>query len=174
MEALDARGVLQLQRAVGNGWVNRLVAAGESGAPSVRAVVGAGRGSPLEHSVRSRMEKAFGEDFGRVRLHTDAGASASARSLNAHAYTVGEDIVFQGAAYNPHTSAGRRMLAHELAHVVQQRSGPVLGTPAADGIAISDPSDAFEQEAERVAEELVAPARYETRATATSRSAVSS
>jgi Domain of unknown function (DUF4157) len=155
-DLLDTRAVLQLQRAAGNAWVDRFVVTpAKAEVPAVRDVVGSGRGSPLEHSVRGRMERAFGQDFGRVRLHTGAGATASARSLNAHAYTVGEDIVFQGAAYNPHTNAGRRMLAHELTHVLQQRSGRVPGTPGADGITISDPTDAFEQEAERVAGRLV-------------------
>jgi hypothetical protein len=159
-DLLDTRAVLQLQRAAGNAWVDRFVVTpAKAEVPAVRDVVGSGRGSPLEHSVRGRMERAFGQDFGRVRLHTGAGATASARSLNAHAYTVGEDIVFQGAAYNPHTNAGIRMLAHELTHVLQQRSGPVPGTQGADGITISDPTDAFEQEAERVAARLGRPGR---------------
>ena len=91
----------------------------------------------------------MGHDFGDVRVHTDATASDSARSVNAQAYTVGSDIVFQSGTYAPDTDGGRHVLAHELTHVVQQRSGPVDGTPAPGGIKISHPSDSFEQAAER-------------------------
>jgi hypothetical protein len=77
--------------------------------------------------------------------------------VRAHAYTVGNDVVFQRDLYRPHTTVGRRMLAHELAHVIQQRSGPVAGTPAPGGIKISDPTDAFEQEAERLAARALGP-----------------
>ena len=79
----------------------------------------------------------------------DGKASDSAKAVQAHAYTVGNDIVFQSGHYATETDAGRHMLAHELSHVVQQRSGPVSGTPAPGGIRISDPSDSYEQEAER-------------------------
>ena len=87
-----------------------------------------------------------------MRVHTDGVADAAARSVGADAYTVGSDVVFAAGRYEPDTPVGQRMLAHELTHVVQQRSGPVDGTPTGDGIALSDPSDRFEQEAERTAE----------------------
>jgi hypothetical protein len=103
------------------------------------------------------MEKRFGHDFSAVRVHNDAAATESARSIKAHAYTLGDDIVFQGDAYRPHTQAGMRMLAHELAHVVQQRSGPVTGEPAPGGIKVSAPADAFEQAAERTASRVMSP-----------------
>jgi Domain of unknown function (DUF4157) len=70
------------------------------------------------------MESRFGHDFGKVRIHADTGAAASARALHAHAYTVGSDIAFAPGRYSPHTAPGRRLLAHELAHVVQQGAGP--------------------------------------------------
>ena len=76
--------------------------------------------------------------------------------MNAHAYTVGSNIVFQRDKYDPGSDAGRTMLAHELTHVVQQRSGPVDGTPTAGGIKVSDPSDRFEREAAANAERVMA------------------
>jgi hypothetical protein len=100
------------------------------------------------------MESQLGHDFSDVRVHTDVGASESARSVNAQAYTVGSDVVFQSGSYQPDSPTGQHMLAHELTHVVQQRAGPVDGTPAAGGIKISDPSDRFEREAQQTADRV--------------------
>ena len=66
------------------------------------------------------MELRFGHDFSRVRVHTDAKAAESARAVNALAYTVGHDMAFGAGQYVPETSEGRQLVAHELAHVVQQ------------------------------------------------------
>jgi hypothetical protein len=121
----------------------------------VPEVLEAKRGRPLDGGVREFMESRLGDDFGDVRVHTDASASSSARSVDAHAYTVGTDVVFRGDRYTPHTAAGKRMLAHELVHVMQQRAGPVHGSPGPGGVAVSDPSDRFEQEADRVARQVV-------------------
>ncbi len=103
----------------------------------------------------------MGHDFSDVRVHTGDAADASARSVSAHAYTVGSNIVFQRGTYDPGSSQGQTLLAHELTHVVQQRSGPVDGTPAAGGVSVSDPSDRFEREAarERRARDAAAGAR---------------
>jgi hypothetical protein len=101
------------------------------------------------------MEERFAHDFGEVRVHTDAKATDSARSLNAQASTVGSDIVFRGDKYEPESSEGRRVLAHELTHVIQQKSGPVDGTPGPGGVSVSDPSDRFEREAGANAERVV-------------------
>ncbi len=76
-------------------------------------------------------------------------------SVQAYAYTVGNDVVFQSDKYAPDSDSGQRMLAHELTHVVQQRSGPVDGTPAAGGIKVSHPSDSFEQAAESAADRVM-------------------
>lgn len=81
-----------------------------------------GGGRPLPASARLFFESRFGHDFSGVRLHTDASAAASVRRLDALAYTVGSDIAFGAGQYQPETSAGRRLLAHELAHVVQQQA----------------------------------------------------
>jgi hypothetical protein len=80
-------------------------------------------GRPLDDSSRAFMEPRFGHDFSRVRVHTDERAAESARSVNALAYTVGRDVVFGAGQYQPGTAEGRRLLAHELTHVVQQESG---------------------------------------------------
>ncbi len=82
-----------------------------------------GSGQPLSSIIRSDMESRFGHDFGHVRVHTDSWANESARAINAQAYTVGRDIVFRAADYAPETAAGRRLLAHELTHVLQQTGG---------------------------------------------------
>ena len=74
-------------------------------------------GQPLEPHVRRDMEARFGRDFGHVRLHTDTEAEESALALGASAYTVGRDVVFSPGAYQPNSNGGRRLLAHELAHV---------------------------------------------------------
>jgi hypothetical protein len=87
-----------------------------------------GSGRPLDPSVRRSMEARFGYDFGNVRLHNDAAANAAAADAHATAFTVGQDIVLGVSGLDTRTAAGRRLLAHELAHVVQQSGsvGPVL------------------------------------------------
>lgn len=145
--------LMHLQRTAGNASVNSLL--GEEEPSPVHDVVGRGGGEPLDAGTRAAMESHLGHDFGGVRVHTDAAASDSARAVNAQAYTVGNDIVFQSGRYDPASTAGQHMLAHELTHVVQQSTGPVDGTPAAGGIQISDPSDRFEQEAQRTADRVV-------------------
>ncbi|QUQ62538.1 eCIS core domain-containing protein [Kutzneria sp. CA-103260] len=82
-------------------------------------------GEPLAESVRADLEPRFGRDFSRVRVHTDRSADAAARSVGAAAYTVGNHIAFRSGRYLPQSSAGRRLLAHELAHVTQQHSPTV-------------------------------------------------
>jgi hypothetical protein len=77
-------------------------------------------GKPLEPTLKQDMEQRFGYDFSRVRLHTDAAAEQSAREVNANAYTVGHNVVFGPSRFTPETQEGRRLIAHELAHVVQQ------------------------------------------------------
>jgi hypothetical protein len=77
-------------------------------------------GRPLELALREDMEQRFGCDFSRVRLHSGAAAEQSARDVNAHAYTVGQDMVFGAGRFAPGTQEGRWLIAHELTHVVQQ------------------------------------------------------
>lgn len=103
-------------------------------------------GEPLEPQTRAFFEPRFGHEFGRVRVHADARASASAEAVNALAYTVGPDVVFGRGQYSPHTAAGRELIAHELAHVVQQERLPA-GPPSG----IGSPAGAEERQAERAA-----------------------
>ncbi|GAB3740745.1 DUF4157 domain-containing protein [Amycolatopsis oliviviridis] len=155
-DVLGPAGMLDLQRAVGNAGVSTLV---EEERSPVHDVVGSGGGAPLDSSTRADMEGRFGHDFGDVRVHTDGAAHDSAKSVNAQAYTVGSNIVFQRDKYDPGSDSGKHMLAHELTHVVQQRSGPVDGTEAGGGVKVSDPSDRFEREAVANADRLMsAPA----------------
>src|SRR5262249_3339076 len=77
-------------------------------------------GEKLEEATRRRLERRFGHDFADVRIHADARAASSAQALDAFAFTVGRHIVFDAGRYAPHTTAGRALLAHELAHVIQQ------------------------------------------------------
>jgi hypothetical protein len=81
-------------------------------------------GQPLDAATRAFMGARFVRDFSQVRLHTDAKAAESARAVNALAYTVGHDVVFGAGTYKPETFPGQRLLAHELAHVVQQGGTP--------------------------------------------------
>ena len=79
------------------------------------------RGKPLSDEMRSFFEPRFGTGFDDVRVHTGGAADKMARSVNAEAFTTGSDVVFRAGAYRPETRAGRRLIAHELTHVVQQR-----------------------------------------------------
>ena len=82
-------------------------------------------GMPLEPALRQDMQQRFGYDFSGVRVHSGADAGQSAREVNAYAYTVGHDIAFGAGRFAPGTHEGRRLLAHEFTHVVQQKSGVV-------------------------------------------------
>jgi hypothetical protein len=158
-DVLGPDGILGLQRSVGNAGVTAML---EEERSPVHDVIGSG-GRPLEPEVRTDMESRLGHDFSDVRVHDDSAAAASAQAVNAHAYTVGPNIVFQRDRYDPSTPAGRTTLAHELTHVVQQRSGPVEGTSAPGGIKVSDPSDRFEREASANAERVMStPAPVQT------------
>lgn len=107
-------GPVQIQR------VGTLASAYRHTAPTSveRAIAGPSAG--LDHAVRTDMEQRFGHDFSQVRVHDDALARKSARDVDARAYTVGSHVVFGAGEFNPATSAGRHLLAHELTHVVQQ------------------------------------------------------
>jgi hypothetical protein len=85
-------------------------------------------GSPMDNSTRSFMENRFGYDFGSVKIHTDNLATKSAEAINAHAYTTGNDIVFNQGKYVPETLQGKKLLAHELTHVVQQKHATAISS----------------------------------------------
>jgi hypothetical protein len=89
---------------------------------SVDRVLATG-GQPLEPQLRTRLEHLFGHEFARVRIHTDEAAAQSAHAIGAKAYTAGEHIVFGSGRFAPETIEGRRLLAHELTHVIRQPTG---------------------------------------------------
>jgi hypothetical protein len=96
---------------------------GQTAAPPIVNEVLRSSGQLLNASSRKFMEARFGHDFSHVRTHTDAQAAMSAREIGAQAYTVGSNIVFGAGQYSPETDKGRRLLAHELTHVIQQGRG---------------------------------------------------
>jgi hypothetical protein len=117
--------------------------------PPIVSQVLASPGHPLDAATRKQFEPRFGVDFGSVRIHDDSRAGESARAVSAHAYTVGRDIVFAGGQYEPQSTRGARLLAHELTHVAQQ--GTSVHPNAALG-RMSNPGDRSELEAGHVAE----------------------
>ena len=106
----------ELQAKVTSGHLSEVTPNLESNILSLRG----GGGQPLPESARAHFEPRFGRDFSQVRMHTDTRAAESARAVNARAYTVGQNVVFGAGQYVPGTQTGQRLLAHELAHVVQQ------------------------------------------------------
>jgi Domain of unknown function (DUF4157) len=116
--------------------------------PIVYEVLGS-PGQPLDAGTRAFMELRFGHNFSNVRVHTDARAAKSARTVNALAYTVGRDVVFGTGQYMPQTSEGKRLLAHELTHVIQQYNSTISGDRS-----VSSSSVAYEQEADAAAQNV--------------------
>lgn len=155
MDGVSTNAMVNLQRLAGNSSVSSLLGDESEELSPVHDVVNSGGGSPLDSATRVEMEARLGHDFGDVRIHTGADADASAKSVNAQAYTVGTDVVFQNGRFAPQTEPGMHTLAHELTHVVQQKAGPVAGTLAPGGIRVSDPADSFEQAAERTADRVM-------------------
>lgn len=118
----------------------------------VRRVLERTNGQPLNGSIRTFMESRFRKDFGQVRLHTDASAAKSARAVNAQAYTFGHNIVFGAGQYDPDTYEGTRLLAHELAHVVQQPLSSSVPCVSLDGGSVDPLEQAAEVQAARIAD----------------------
>ncbi|MGY5068492.1 eCIS core domain-containing protein [Streptomyces griseus] len=190
-DVVGAAGMGLIQRTAGNGALGAMVQRARSAAaePAVQRteeaaqaeegeaqrspvhdVISSG-GSALDTDTRTDMESRMGADFSDVRVHHDSAAHESAKGVGAHAYTVGNNVVFQRDAYDPGSPQGRTTLAHELTHVIQQRNGPVEGTEAPGGIRVSDPSDRFEREAVANADRVLADPAPETAAPAVSESA---
>ena len=106
----------------------------------------------MDKALRSQMESRLGHDFGDVRVHTDGAASDVGQGGRRPGLHGRQRDRLRLRPYDPGSTAGQKTIAHELTHVVQQKAGPVDGTPAAGGIKVSDPGDRFEQEAETTAE----------------------
>lgn len=125
----------QLQRQYGNRYVQRVVSAqrsrdtGEDESKVASEILSKkGSGRALEPGVRAFMEPRFGYDFSNVRVHTDSFAATTSNELNAEAFTIGGDIFFNSGRYDPSTTVGKKLPAHELVHSIQQRRGEELST----------------------------------------------
>lgn len=112
-------GAIRVQRVTSSG------PAGAGPAPASVDRVLAGPGRPLEPTLRQDMGVRFGQDFSRVRVHADREGQESARDVQADAYTVGNHVVFAADRFSPLSTTGRRLIAHELTHVVQQKAGSI-------------------------------------------------
>jgi hypothetical protein len=123
-------------------------------APAAVYDVARSPGRPLDPSTRLFFESRFGQDLSRVRVNTDARAQVASASIGAYAYAVGHNIVFGRASYSPSTPAGRRLLAHELAHTIEAPASHGVGTPP-----VSRPNDAAEHRAEKAADAVMAARR---------------
>ncbi|WP_243795046.1 DUF4157 domain-containing protein [Saccharopolyspora gloriosae] len=147
----SAAHILHLQRTLGNAAVARML--GDEPEEVQRSAVHRvlrSPGRPLDEPVRTGMAARLGADFSDVRVHTGSTAQRSASEIGARAYTSGNHIVIGEGGTDNH------ILAHELTHVIQQRSGPVAGTDNGSGLKTSDPSDRFEREAEQNAKRVMA------------------
>lgn len=156
--AQSRHALLRLQRTHGNQYVQRVLglarkAEGEGEvAPEVESAIerARGGGQSLEGGVRRKMESAFGADFSSVRVHTDQRAHELNQAVNALAFTTGQDIFFRDGLYEPASSGGQELLAHELTHVVQQGGEKIHGK-----LVVGAPDDEYEQEADLVAKSVV-------------------
>lgn len=154
-----------LQQQVGNRAVQRLLAQRASGGAAGdgafdlddqtagRINAQRGGGQALDSSIQAKMGEATGHDFGGVRVHTGPESHTLNEQLGAKAFTTGQDVFFRDGAYDPGSSGGQELLAHELTHVVQQSSGAVGG--GGGGMTVNAPGDAFEQEADAVARSVM-------------------
>lgn len=152
-----------LQQSHGNAYVQRVVA--EAGGEKAQEPKPAaephahGAAQNLDAGTRSQMESAFGEDFGDVRVHAGGPAGEAAERMGARAFTRGRDIYFNEGEYNPSTREGKELLAHELAHVAQQRGG----ARGAQADTVGAAGDAYETEAQEAAAAVTGGARHRVR-----------
>jgi hypothetical protein len=154
---LDAETLTRMQQTVGNAAVQRFLAQrqAEEGPSEVEDdTAGAirskrGSGQSLDGDIAAKAGGVMGQDLGDVRVHTDSQSDNLNQQLGAKAFTTGNDIFFRSGAYDPGSSDGQRLIAHELTHVVQQGASP----PAVQGkMTVNDPNDQYEAEADKVAD----------------------
>jgi hypothetical protein len=152
---LDAGTVTKMQQTMGNAAVQRLLAQRSGSGPTEisEETTGAinsqrGAGQSLDDGMAAKAGGAMGQDFSGVTVHTDSSADNLSRQLGAKAFTTGSDIFFREGAYNPKSSEGQHLIAHELTHVVQQGAS----APSVQGkMTVNDPNDQYEAEADAVA-----------------------
>ncbi len=159
-----AQMMLGLQRTIGNQAVQRMMAQRRGKGSftvdeDVQARIQRERsgGQPLDPAVQVQMSRSIGHDFSNVRVHASTEADDLSKRLGAIAFTNGHDIFFRAGKYDPASSSGQELLAHELTHVVQQSSGAV-GTH--QRMTVSPPDDAYEQAADAVARQVMTAAPY--------------
>lgn len=156
--------IARLQQQVGNRAVQRLLTQRSSKASSSQAFEvedetatrierERGGGEALDEAVQKQMGSALGFDFSQVKVHASPEADALNRELGAEAFTTGNDIYFREGAYDPGTSSGQELLAHEMTHVVQQSSGLVGG--GGTKMTVNAPDDNYEKNADAVAQGAV-------------------
>ncbi len=147
----------------GNGVARSSQSAARSTAPAlariplptrIRAASSHG-GAPLAIYLQHALNRHLRADLSRVRIHTGLEADRLTRDVQARAFTTGADIFFRSGEYHPDDPAGLELLAHEVTHTEQQRQGSVSTQASAEAVSISEPSDSFELEADRVARAFV-------------------
>jgi hypothetical protein len=151
--------LVDLQRQVGNRAVQRLIQRSGAGQTEIdeetagRIDASRGSGQDLDPGVQESIGAAMGQDFSDVQVHTSPESDELNKQLGAEAFTTGNDVFFSDGSYDPHSGGGQELIAHELAHVVQQGSGQVGGSGG--GMTVNEPGDAHEQEADSVAQAVV-------------------
>jgi hypothetical protein len=119
---------------------------------SVTTAIRSRNGQSLSRSTREPMEQSFGADFSGVRVHTGEQASQAAQDINATAFTHGQDIYFGDGKFQPSSSEGQKLLAHELTHTIQQKDSEGVQASLTHSVTISQPGDSQEREAESIAQ----------------------
>ena len=158
--------MLQLQRTVGNQAVQRMLqrdsqAGFEAGGDfESRLKQSSGGGSVLPQSTKSEFEASFGANFDNVRIHTNAASNQLNRSIQAKAFTHGNDIHFGAGEYKPASSQGKHLLAHELTHTIQQTGG-MQTKGVQTKLQVGAAQNRYEQEADRVAAQVMQPKRLQ-------------
>jgi len=151
-------GITLLQQQVGNRAVQRLLTQRSSSEPfevedetAQRIEKERGGGQALDSTMQEQMGAKMGYDFSQVKVHASPESDALNRELGAEAFTTGKDIYFRQGAYDPHSTGGQELLAHEMTHVVQQSGGM-----AGDGtkMTVNAPDDTYEKNADSVAQEV--------------------
>ncbi len=156
---LDASTVSQMQNTIGNSAVQRLLAQRSGDEPSavdeetaISINQSRGSGHALDDDISARTGGVMGQDFSDVTVHTDSNADQLSQDLGAKAFTTGKDIYFRDGEYNPNSSSGQHLIAHELTHVVQQGAS----TPSVQGkMSVNAPNDQYEVEADKVADTVM-------------------
>lgn len=157
---LNPAAVQQMQQTVGNTAVQRFLAQRSGSGPSeidddtANAInQQRGSGQKLDEGMAAKAGATMGQDFSGVNVHTDSQADQLSNQLGAKAFTTGNDVFFKAGEYNPASQDGQQLIAHELTHVAQQGAA----APTVQGkMAVNDPNDQYEAEADHVAETVMA------------------